>query len=398
MKNAFIVLGLGFGDEGKGVVVDYLCSKSQDPLVVRFSGGHQVGHTVKIGDKKHTFSNFGSGTLRNVPTLWMENCTVSPVGIINEFNTLKELDSNLNPQLYIEALCPVTTPFDIVANELDDNHHGTVGIGFGTTLQREEDHYHLFFQDLFHPTILRMKLKQIFNYYGEKITTDRKQWDREATFNRILKEYGWWDKINDLKELHEKNIHTVSNAIDFLFNYDDIIFEGNQGILLDQKHGFFPHVTRSSTTSELVLDTINEYMVHYNKVNFNAYYVSRIYQTRHGKGPMTNENLIPLKLINTTEEINIKNDYQGQFRKSVLDLDLINYALDVDNIFPLEYEVKRNLIFTCIDQISENFQYTQNSLLYNTRKLEEIVAKVLDIDDVYINISPESKTITLYKH
>lgn len=65
-----IVLGTFFGDEGKGQTVHNLCNKyigkRESVLVVRFSGGHQVGHTVKHGDMMHTFSNFGSGTLLGV--------------------------------------------------------------------------------------------------------------------------------------------------------------------------------------------------------------------------------------------------------------------------------------------------------------------------------------------
>ncbi len=70
------VIGLGFGDEGKGVVTEYLCS--QDPehtVVVRFSGGQQAGHKVCKGDTEHIFSNFGSGTLSGCPTYWSEHCT-----------------------------------------------------------------------------------------------------------------------------------------------------------------------------------------------------------------------------------------------------------------------------------------------------------------------------------
>ena len=74
MKN-FVIIGLGFGDEGKGLITDYFCSKLKNPLVIRFSGGHQVGHTVIYNDIRHMFSNFGSGTLRNIPTYWSKFCT-----------------------------------------------------------------------------------------------------------------------------------------------------------------------------------------------------------------------------------------------------------------------------------------------------------------------------------
>ncbi len=81
-----IVLGSFMGDEGKGQTVHNICAKNpENSLVIRFSGGHQVGHTVKYGDLMHTFSNFGSGTLLGVPTYWSEYCTVDPNNQFNDF-------------------------------------------------------------------------------------------------------------------------------------------------------------------------------------------------------------------------------------------------------------------------------------------------------------------------
>ena len=64
------VIGLGFGDEGKGSVVSYLTKACDSTIVARFSGGHQVGHTVCTNNTRHVFSNFGSGTLNGTPTYW----------------------------------------------------------------------------------------------------------------------------------------------------------------------------------------------------------------------------------------------------------------------------------------------------------------------------------------
>lgn len=109
-----LVIGALYGDEGKGSFVNYLCSQAKNPLVVRFSGGHQVGHTVVIGDKHHIFSNFGSGTLQGTPTYWSEFCTVSPTGILKEGNVLRKL--GVEPKLILNANAMVTTPFDILQN------------------------------------------------------------------------------------------------------------------------------------------------------------------------------------------------------------------------------------------------------------------------------------------
>ena len=66
--STYVVVGLQFGDEGKGLLTNFLCQESPNSLVVRYSGGQQAGHTVVLDGKQHVFSNFGSGTLNGNPT------------------------------------------------------------------------------------------------------------------------------------------------------------------------------------------------------------------------------------------------------------------------------------------------------------------------------------------
>ena len=136
-----VVLGLGFGDEGKGLVTDYLCPQHDDTLVVRFSGGHQSGHTVVSKDgKKHTFAQFGSGTLRGVPTFWSKECTIHPAGMIKEYEALKKL--GVDPVIFIDPLAPLTTFYDVFYNKALEisrkKAHGSCGVGFGATIERHE--------------------------------------------------------------------------------------------------------------------------------------------------------------------------------------------------------------------------------------------------------------------
>lgn len=315
MTHSSVVLGLGFGDEGKGLTTSYLCSKTKHPLVVRFNGGHQVGHTVVYKNKRHVFSNFGSGTLQGVPTYWSKYCTFNPTAFLNEWDILYKL--KINPIFFINPLCPVTTPYDIAHNQYkQDKSHGTVGVGFGSTIKREEDNYHLFVQDLFYPDILFEKLNNIRNYYGSK--------DFATDF------------INDCLEVC-KFINIKDNSIIFDYN---CIFEGAQGILLDKDFGFFPNVTRSNTTCKNITEGL-EYKP------TEIYYVTRSYLTRHGNGYFPQQ--IDLHLKNNKEETNIDNQFQGKFKISELKYDLIKYALQCDNYFSKSI-VNKNLVITCTDQ------------------------------------------------
>jgi adenylosuccinate synthase len=78
MKKAKVVIGLGFGDEGKGICTDFLCSQNPEAIVIRFSGGQQAAHTVLLNGKKHVHSSFASGALRGLPSYFSEHCTIHP--------------------------------------------------------------------------------------------------------------------------------------------------------------------------------------------------------------------------------------------------------------------------------------------------------------------------------
>lgn len=309
-----IVVGLGFGDEGKGLVTSSLVAGSDNPMVVRFNGGHQAGHTVIKDNYKHVFSSFGSGTLHGAPTYWSKFCTVYPTALIKEFDLLK----SFNPVLYIDPLCPVTTPFDVMANQ-SDFRDGSVGVGFGKTLQRQQDHYTLFAKDLKYKSILDIKLKQIMLYYD-------------------FQSY----KSHQQKEIFMLDVERMLSLVTIKepTHKGDLIFEGAQGILLDQSFGFFPHVTRSNTTSKNAIELIKNYC------KPTVYLVTRSYQTRHGNGPMTG---MPIELSGNEMETNVTNTYQGHFRTSTLDHDLINYAIDCEET--ISKNIPKKVIMTCCDQV-----------------------------------------------
>ncbi len=110
MKTAQIVIGLGFGDEGKGITTDFLAKQNPESIVIRFSGGQQAAHTVMIGDQKHVHSSFASGALRGLPSYYSEHCTIHPLFLYNEREELKEKNANLD--LYICLLYTSPSPRD----------------------------------------------------------------------------------------------------------------------------------------------------------------------------------------------------------------------------------------------------------------------------------------------
>lgn len=361
------VIGLGFGDEGKGLVTNYLCLHSYMPLVIRYSGGQQAGHTVFKDQNSHVFSNFGSGSLNNIPTYWSKFCTIDPIGIINELSILKE--KGFTPKLYIDEQCPVTTPYDICYNRTADVKNGTCGVGVGTTIQREENHYSLTYIDLFNPWILKTKLELIIKYYKYK--------DKDISLEQFLKSVDILISSNNIK---------ISNGIPSGFKTH--IYEGSQGLLLDQNYGFFPHVTRSNTGSKNILQLYNNEEIEYNLV-------TRAYQTRHGNGPMSNEDK-PHNIQLNPNETNITNTYQGEFRISLLDLDLLLYGINKDENIRKSQNCK--LFITCLDQIQNEYRFTYSEKIVYCKDEKEFINKIkyfLQINEVYLSHSPYSENIKL---
>jgi len=363
MIKTHAVIGMGFGDEGKGRVVDDLCSHLKNPCVIRFSGGQQAAHNVvhKNG-LQHVFANFGSGTLRGIPTMMLKYCTIDPVGILKELKILKS--KGIKPKLFISKKCPVTTTYDKIADVTHQNlvEHSSCGVGVGRTKQREEDLYSLVFGDLFHPTILRIKLQMIEEYYCRYITNTGHIKNTIKVCNELIN-----SKEVQISENNKLGKTTFHNAV----------LEGSQGLLLDQNIGFFPYVTRSNTD-----------LTNINKPIDNLYLVTRAYQTRHGNGHMTNEH-IPHNIKKNPYEENQTNVNQGKFRISILDLDLLKYS--VSKVIPSKLIKKVILVITCLDLVENEWRFTldEKVIVCKTEKVFiSRIAYALNMHNIGLSRSP----------
>src|SRR6266478_3501045 len=162
---AIAVVGSGFGDEGKGAAVDKLASANPNSLVVRFNGGGQSGHTVTLKDgRRHIFSHFGSGALAGASTHLSEHFVVNPHIFVAEHAELTAFMGNLN--LTVDPKALVTTPLDVAINRALETkrgagRHGSVGIGFGETIERSERGFPLYAHDIVNRTELQRKIANI---------------------------------------------------------------------------------------------------------------------------------------------------------------------------------------------------------------------------------------------
>lgn len=353
--NANIIIDLGFGDSGKGLTTDYKCMENPiSTMVVRFSGGHQVGHTVQIGNKRHVFSNFGSGTLRDVPSYFSEHCTIYPPTMLAENDVL--LSKLVIPEFYIHPLVKLTTPADVAYNRYLHSNHGTCGLGIGATMNRNlTTGYKLYGVDLLNIPLLKEKLKKIYEYYLGLIHTS------DIVNGKAIKYF--YEEYEIQSKLFEESIEKLKFNIkpySFLKSYENLIFEGSQGIMLDMDHGIFPNVTYSNTTSKNAIEICDKL----NVTDITVTYVTRCYQTRHGNGWMSETG--DVTLINNEDETNVYNEWQKEFRVKEIDYDLLRYSLTIDDIY--SSGLRKELMVTCLDQ-RPGFIFEYNKLSTNFRNI-----------------------------
>lgn len=305
-----IVLGSFFGDCGKGQLVNNLCL-DLDPnktIVVRFSGAHQVGHNVVHNGVHHCFHHYGSGTLQGIPTYWSERCVFDAATAVME--GLELISKGIKPIIYYSPLCQLVIPCDVWSqwNNAENREHGTTGTGFKNVLDRVKAGYSITVVDALNPIILREKLRNVIKYYYKIENTNLPSFDFD----------GWCSKVSE----YVNNVHICTMDV-ILKRYKNIIFEGSQGILLDQRFGVMPFCTPSNTTSQNVWELCPGLK------NVTTYYVSRPYITRHGNGPLCSAE----KVIDVNDENNKFNDYQKTMRACKFDPELLKQSIRIDGCF-----------------------------------------------------------------
>lgn len=294
------VIGASYGDEGKGLVTDYLCSQGAQ-VVVRFNGGAQAGHTVVTPEgQRHVFSHFGSGTLLGVPTYLSHFFVMNPILFFEERAKLRKL--KLLPQVFAHPDCLVTTYADMMINQareakLGDKRHGSVGVGFNETIQRSNlAHLKITMADLWNDNAgVRSKLSEICDKYA-----------RFREVNKIDVP-GADDHFLRACEMMADCVHPAG-----MDQISDPVFEGAQGLLLDRdyKPGF-PHLTNSNTGMKNVRILCAQAGI----TDIEPYYVSRTYLTRHGAGVLPGED----PDLEYEDNTNTPHPWQGALRFARLD-------------------------------------------------------------------------------
>jgi adenylosuccinate synthase len=326
MKRAIITVGLGFGDEGKGATVDHLVRHFGADLVVRYCGGSQAGHNVELPDgHRHTFSQFGAGTLAHRTRTYLgPNVVIDPPAIVREAAHLSELGvENPTGMLTIHPRCLVTTMWHKMLNRLRElsrgvDRHGSCGQGIGEARRYWLDHGRdaVFAADLRDVHMLRAKLELQRQRALIELQSFIHQIDDDAR-----QELRDWDVDTEsvAAELTEAGSSGFSISPE-VPACGTAIFEGAQGVLLDEYHGFHPHTTWSTVTAHHAWELLQQA----GAKEVAVLGVTRAYVTRHGAGPLPS--YCPDLTARLRDVGNPANPWQGQMRCGWLDLPLLRYA------------------------------------------------------------------------
>ncbi|KAA0006777.1 MAG: adenylosuccinate synthase [Thermoplasmata archaeon] len=231
------IVGLQWGDEGKGKVTDYFSEHAD--CVVRYQGGNNAGHTVVIGDKKYKFHLIPSGAIRGKKVVIGNGVVVNPKILLEEINMLKS--NGIDIDLMISDRAHVIMPYHIKMDGIEEERLGkkkigTTKRGIGPCYSDKIARMGVRIGDIIDEKKLKKRLdnlfqikKPIFETYGIKINKDE-----------IIKEYILYGK--KISPYVGDTIYYLNSIID----EKNVLFEGAQGFLLDIDYGTYPYVTSSN--------------------------------------------------------------------------------------------------------------------------------------------------------
>ena len=316
-----VVVGANYGDESKGLVSGCLAreaiNRDKKVLTVLYNGTGQRAHTYQ----NKIYRLEGTGAAHGADTFYHRAFVVDPIVL-----WLTKTTPIIDPR------CRVIFPCDVLYGQAREKqvNHGSCGCGLFAAVKRNEEET-FYVADMFLKTFYKLaqKVDSYYKYEPNEI-------HNLPNFIRAVA----WLKENCQIDLFEE----VAKK------YDTIIFEGGQGLLLDQANrGDFPHLTPSSTGAYFIHNDIEKL-----GVRADLFYVSRSYITRHGNGPMDKEVKKEWINQNIIDITNQPNEWQGTLRYGLLDIGKLNTRIIRD---ATQYNCDKT-----INMVYTHLNYTDNKL------------------------------------
>jgi len=338
-STAVLIADLGYGDAGKGSIVDYLARSGGVHTVVRYNGGAQAAHNVITPDcRHHTFAQFGSATfIPGVRTHLSRFMLLHPLAMLAEERHLSSLGiKDAFARLSVDRRALLITPFQQSANRIreqsrGDERHGSCGMGIGETqsdwLTYGEDV--LFAGDLSQRSLLVKKLRFLQQAKLAQLESSLAHFPAQkwaAEDRQVLLDPAFVETAADLYHHFGSLVNLVDDAYlsSLLRQRGTTVFEGAQGVLLDEWWGFYPYNSWSTLTYKNADQLLDEQDFSGQVLKLG---LMRAYATRHGPGPFVSEDHQLTQAL--PDAHNCNNPWQRGFRAGWLDLVALRYALKV---------------------------------------------------------------------
>ncbi len=275
-----VLLGLQYGDEGKGKIVDYLAPKFN--MVARFQGGPNAGHTLEFDGKKHVLHQIPSGIFRaEIQNLVGNGVVLDPVILKREIQALENMGLDLTKNLYLSKKAQIILPTHRLLDAAYEKAKGDKKIGstlkgIGPAYQDKIGRHGLRLGDMQSPNFKNLYREQVHRHLSIL-----KFYNHEFDLEELEKEFFLAIEFISKYRIVDSE-YMVNNALQ---NGDSILAEGAQGSLLDIDFGSYPFVTSSSTMAAgacvglgVAPSAIGE-----------VYGIVKAYTTRVGSGPFPTE-------------------------------------------------------------------------------------------------------------
>ncbi len=358
------VIGLQWGDEGKGKIVDYL---SEDfDLVVRYQGGNNAGHTVIVDDTTYKLNLIPSGIIRGKVCYLGQGVVLDPNHFYSEFDQItKKIE---NPKIYLSSNISLILEYHKQLDKINElilkneKKIGTTSKGIGPAYQDKVGRKSIKLYDLKSKNLIEEKLKTLKRFYDPILESfDESKINIDKIVQDLLSFYGL------IKELIVDN-----SFIKKEFKNKKILFEGAQGALLDLDHGSYPFVTSSNTvSSNIVIGSALQ-------VDYKTVGIFKAYATRVGNGPFPSELFDNVGDYIAEKGVEIGTVTKRKRRCGWLDLVSLKYSCEINRV--------NELCITKAD-ILNNLSEIKVCKSYNSKKYEEVnfsdsdILESLSLDD-----------------
>ena len=350
------VIGLQWGDEGKGKIVDYL---SEDfDLVVRYQGGNNAGHTVIVDDTIYKLNLIPSGVIRGKICFLGQGVVLDPNHFSNEYDQIKKKINN--PKIYLSSNISLILDYHKQLDKINETilntekKIGTTSKGIGPAYQDKVGRKSIKLYDLKSKKIIEEKMHSIKKFYDPILESfNESKINIEQTIQDLL---SFYDVVNEL---------IVDNSqIKKEFKNKKILFEGAQGALLDLDHGSYPFVTSSNTvSSNIVIGSALQ-------VDYQTVGIFKAYATRVGNGPFPSELFDDIGDYIAEKGVEIGTVTKRKRRCGWLDLVSLKYSCEINRV--------NELCMTKADVLN-NLTEIKVCKSYNSKKYEDVNFSESDI-------------------